>query len=90
MKDWIYIAIILLLACEILLNYLNRKKPDKTNYTQDYQGKLLLTKNEWTSYKKLQPVLESAELRICPKVRLLDLIEPKKGDRGQKTPGASE
>ena len=32
----------------------------------------------------LKPILEGEGLRICPKVRLLDLVEPKKGTDGKQ------
>lgn len=50
------------------------------NYSKSYQKKYLLTKNEWYEYKKLQQYAETANITICPKVRLLDIIEPRKGE----------
>ena len=49
------------------------------DFSNAYQSKYLLTKNEWIQYKKLK---ESADIKgyvICPKVRLFDIIEPRKG-----------
>lgn len=51
----------------------------KVDYTNAYQAKLLLTKNEWYEYKKLREYAAGKGLQICPKVRLLDLVEPKSG-----------
>lgn len=53
------------------------KRPD---YSQSYQSKYLLTKNEWHEYKKLRDFAEAKNLRVCPKVRLLDLVEPRRGE----------
>lgn len=46
-------------------------------YSQSYQRKMLLTKNEYGAFKKLQEITQEKGLIICPKVRLLDLIEPR-------------
>lgn len=56
--------------------------PSKTNidYSTSYQAKYLLTKNEYYSYKKLKQYADAAGLLICPKVRLLDIIEPRSGE----------
>lgn len=51
----------------------------KENYESKYQVKYLLTKNEWYEYKKLHEVALKHNLQICPKVRLADIIEPRKG-----------
>lgn len=54
--------------------------PQKTeDYQTKYQAKYLLTKNEWYEYKKLHEVALKHNLQICPKVRLADIIEPRKG-----------
>ena len=50
------------------------------NFSKSYQAKYLLTRNEWYEYKKLKPMADSRGLVICPKVRLLDIIEPRKGE----------
>lgn len=52
----------------------------KKDYSQAYQVKYLLTKNEWYEYRKLRDLVEPKELRVCPKVRLLDLVEPRRGE----------
>ncbi len=54
--------------------------PQKTeDYKSKYQAKYLLTKNEWYEYKKLHEIALKHNLQICPKVRLADIIEPRKG-----------
>lgn len=55
------------------------EKSEELNYKNAYQAKQLFTKNEWQSYKKLKEIAEIKGYVICPKVRLLDIIEPKKG-----------
>lgn len=50
-----------------------------TDYTQSYQAKYLLTKNEWYEYRKLKEYAGKMNLQVCPKVRLLDIIEPRSG-----------
>lgn len=59
--------------------------PNLSDYTGKYQKKLLLTKNEWYEYRKLKQLAENKGLQVCPKVRLLDLIEPRRGDPKYKT-----
>lgn len=60
-------------------------KEEINEYSGKYSKKHLLTKNEWYEYRKLKQIAESKGLQICPKVRLLDLIEPRRGDPKFKT-----
>lgn len=53
---------------------------DKKDYTRCYQRKYLLTKNEYQAYKSLKIILEKYKMIACPKVRLLDIVEPINGD----------
>ena len=55
------------------------------DYSKSYQAKYLLTKNEWYEHKKLQKLAAERGLVICPKVRLLDIIEPRKGEKNYKS-----
>ena len=55
-------------------------EPKGPDYSHSYQAKYILTRNEWHEYKKLREYAEARNLRICPKVRLLDLVEPRKGE----------
>lgn len=55
------------------------KESEYTDYSNSYQKRYLLTKNEWHEYKKLKIEATNLGLQVCPKVRLLDLIEPRKG-----------
>lgn len=52
----------------------------RKNYSNSYQRKYLLTKNEYHEYKKLQHFAKKLGYQICPKVRLLDLVEPRRGE----------
>ena len=56
----------------------NEKEAD---YATAYQAKYLLTRNEWHEYKKLRQYSDAKGWIVCPKVRVLDLIEPKKGQK---------
>lgn len=60
-------------------------KTQEIDYKTAYQPKYLLTKNEWYQYKKLKEIADVKGYIICPKVRLLDIIEPRKGTRKYKT-----
>ena len=55
------------------------------DFSEAYQSKYLLTKNEWIQYKKLKAISDVKGYVICPKVRLFDIIEPKKGHEKYKT-----
>lgn len=55
------------------------------NYSHAYQAKYLLTRNEWHEYKKLKQFAEAKELQVCPKVRLLDIIEPRRGEANYRS-----
>ena len=48
-------------------------------YQRLYHTKYLLTKNEYQAYWKLRAITDENKLMICPKVRLLDLIQPNDG-----------
>ena len=37
-------------------------------------------KNDWCKYRKPKQMPESMGLQVCPKVRLLDIIEPRRGE----------
>lgn len=54
--------------------------PEARDYSRSYQRKYLLTPNEYHAYKQLKTILNKYEMIICPKVRLLDIIEPINGD----------
>ena len=60
-------------------------KVQEKDYSQSYQAKYLLTKNEWHEHKKLQKLAAERGLVVCPKVRLLDIIEPRKGQKDYKS-----
>ena len=55
------------------------------DYSKSYQRKYILTPFEYREYKKLKVAAERQKLQICPKVRLLDLIEPRKDNPKFKT-----
>lgn len=55
------------------------------DYSQSYQSKYLLTKNEWHEYRKLKQYAQELGLQVCPKVRLLDIIEPRRGVQNYKS-----
>ena len=68
-----------------LLNLLfgsgKKKAPANIDYSKSYQKKMLFTKNEWYAHKKLQELAGEKGFVICPKVRLLDIIEPRSGEK---------
>lgn len=63
----------------------SREELQEIDYTTAYQSRYLLTKNEWYQYKKLKEIADAKGYVICPKVRLLDIIEPRKGTKKYKT-----
>lgn len=92
--DWIWIIILgaAILALELYKIFKNRQGSDtekesdtKKDYSQSYQRKYLLTKNEYREYLTLRKLAAEKGLIICPKVRLLDIIEPRKGEKDYKS-----
>lgn len=82
--SWIFVTILLVFIIFEKIKP-NKEIPESaeaksTNFSEAYQKKYLLTRNEWHEYKKLRSYAEKAGLQVCPKVRLLDIIEPRKGD----------
>ena len=56
-----------------------------SDFIESYRARYLLTKNELYNYKLLKPIANAKGYVICPKVRLLDIIEPIRGQKKYKT-----
>lgn len=96
--DWLWIIVVIMAVLLVMQNKENKRykkgkqsepqveeeKSTRTDYKNCYQPKYLLTKNEWYAYKKLQPLATSLGLVVLPKVRLLDILEPRKGEKDYK------
>ena len=87
--DWVWI-VVLVLAVLLFQQYtqnnqVGESKTSRSTYAGCYQRKYLLTKNEWYAYKKLQSLAASMGLVVSPKVRLLDILEPRKGEKDYKS-----
>lgn len=64
----------------------SENQSNKSNdYSKSYQRKLLFTKNEYHQFKKLQEYAQQSNLVIFPKVRLLDILEPRREAENFKT-----
>ena len=61
--------------------YINTAESAVPDYSKKYQRKYLLTKNEWYEWKKLKTYAEMRGLFVCVKIRLLDLLEPRRGEK---------
>lgn len=57
---------------------------ERPDYGSCYQAKYLLTRNEWYEYRKLKEYADAKGLQVCPKVRLLDIVEPRHGRNDYK------
>lgn len=68
----------LMIAFTLLERYVDRKR--KKELYKQYRPAKLLTEHELKFLPKLQQWAGSKGLIICPKVRLLDIIEPKPGN----------
>ena len=64
---------------------LEENRHEQIDYSKAYQPKYLLTRNEWHEYKKLKDLVAGKDLQICPKVRLLDLVEPRRDQKNYKS-----
>ena len=92
-ESWIY-AIIIVLAVAFIKEAEKRKMNRHVirvdnherevevsgSFAGHYKAKKLLTQNEWIAYKRLKQIADKRFLVICPKVRLLDIVEPKPND----------
>lgn len=93
-------AVILIIAIGIIAavskNFTNKEKDKKElnsekstsvnapDYTQGYKSKWMFSYNEKDAYKKIKEITDELNLVLFSKVRLFDLIEPKKGiENGQ-------
>lgn len=74
------ILVVIVLAYKLLT-----KKSSKIDYREAYQAKQLLTKREYQEYLKLKQYADARNWMICPKVRLFDLVEPKRGAENRQT-----
>lgn len=82
------IKITLWMAALLFLAYLYKllgEKLSNINYREAYQTRPLLTNRELQEYKKLKQYADARGWLICPKVRLFDLIEPKRGAGKKQT-----
>ena len=68
----IIVIIFLLLLATIIFS----QKKKKTLNTLHYRKKYLLTKNEYSFFQMIKPVVQKKHLHILCKIRLADLIEP--------------
>ena len=60
----------------------NVEEPQEAvSYIGKYKSRMMLTKNEYAAYKKLKVIADANGLLICPKVRLIDIVEPKAGEQ---------
>lgn len=87
MWDYVILLFVAIIIMKLLDKKITKKSSKKestekhiTEYRGHYQAKQLLTRNEWHEYKKLKKYTDEAGLMICPKVRLLDIVEPRSGD----------
>ena len=83
MKD-IYLWMGILFAFGVVYKFLDLKL-SRINYREAYQARQLLTKREQQEYLKLKQYADARGWLICPKVRLWDLIEPKRGAAKRQT-----
>lgn len=84
MKDIVFWMVIFV-ALGALFKSLDTKNTSKINYREAYQACQILTKHELQEYFKLKQYADARGWLICPKVRLRDLIEPKRGAAKEQT-----
>jgi hypothetical protein len=54
------------------------QEPQQHDYTSSYKQKWLFTYNEKEAYRKIKEITDNLDMHLLAKVRLLDLVEPKK------------
>lgn len=82
--DRIILYMGILVALAFLYKILDQRL-SRINYREAYQARQLLTKREHQEYLKLRQYADARGWLICPKVRLRDLIEPKRGAAKKQT-----
>lgn len=95
-----YIVLILIIVGLIVWNLKGKNTPKKNTQRQEpeqadpkeplpikgaYQKSWMFSYNEKDAYKKLKPIAEELGYTVFAKVRLLDLLEPVKGNPKYKT-----
>ena len=70
---------------EKIISELTSNQLSQRELMEAYQSRSLLTKNEWKNYLILREDAAVKGYIVCPKVRLLDLVEPKKDATKWKT-----
>lgn len=63
----------------------SQEESETIDFRNAYQAQQIFTKNEWQNYKKLRYIAEIKGYIICPKIRLLDIIKPRSGEKKYKT-----
>ena len=75
-------SIVILIYRKLKKRYKRKQiENDEKDYNQCYQAKSILTVNEWHEHRKLLEYATQKKLIVCPKVRLLDIIEPRSDQR---------
>lgn len=84
MKDIVFWMGILV-AMGFVASLITQKREPKINFREAYQARQILTKRELQEYLKLKQYADARGWLICPKIRLFDLIEPKRGAGNRQT-----
>ena len=84
-QSWVIIILICGIGSLLIDRYKSKCDHKKIDYTTAYQAKYLLSKNEWHEYKKIRQYAAAKGWIVCPKVRVLDVIEPRKGHKEYRT-----
>lgn len=83
-KAYIISGIIILIAI-----FMKKAEKDRLSasmvrdYAGKYQAKKIFTSRELNAYKKLKPIADKNRLILCPKVRLIDIVEPKYSEKNK-------
>lgn len=81
----IVILVILAIIYKTVITAISKQKENqKSDYSNSYQAKPLLSAHEKDAIMKLNSVANELGLPLFTKVRLFDLIEPKKGVKNYK------
>lgn len=66
----------------------NEEKPkgaEEIDFSKTYQARYIFTKNEYHNFKKLRDIAEVKGYVVLPKIRLSDIIEPRRGEEKFRT-----
>lgn len=77
----VILVIVIIMQFALSLKKSKSDKEEKDDNFYPYHSKMLLTKNEYSFFKKLKNITDEKNLQILAKIRLADLVEVNSGTK---------